>query len=382
MIPYSTQTISKKDINGVVKILKSLFLTQGSTVPEFEEKLCSLTSSKFAICTNSATSSLHIACLALGLKKNDWLWTSPISFVASANCGLYCGASIDFVDIDKSTFNICPSKLEEKLIIAKKRNVLPKIVIPVHMTGKSCNMEAIFELSKKYNFKIIEDASHAVGGKYKGKYIGSCQYSDVTVFSFHPVKIITTAEGGASLTNNKKISERMRSLREHGVVKKPDLFQKNSHGRWYYEQQYLGFNYRMTDIHASLGITQLKNLKKFVKKRQEIVKRYNKSFKNFKGLLPSYDVESSYHLYILRFPQSLFKAEKKSIFEFLRNKGIGVNVHYIPIHLQPYYHKLGFKKGDFPNAEKFYSEAISIPIFPKLTIKEQNFIIKQILKIT
>lgn len=382
MIPYSRQTISNEDISSVVKILKSSFLTQGSTVPEFERNLCHFTRSRYAICTNSATSSLHIACLALGLKKNDWLWTSPVSFIASANCGLYCGASVDFVDIDKDTFNMCPLKLEEKLIGAKKNNLLPKIVIPVHMTGKSCDMKPIFELSRKYNFKIIEDASHAVGGMYNDSYVGSCEYSDITVFSFHPVKIITTAEGGASLTNNKKIFEKMLSLRQHGVVKEHGQFKNKPHGGWYYEQQDLGFNYRMTDIHAALGISQLKKVKNFIIKRHEIAKRYDKAFKNFKVLRPLYDSNSSYHLYILRFPKKEFKISKNEIFTILRKNGIGVNVHYIPIHLQPYYKNLGFEKGDFPNAENFYSEAISIPIFPILGIKEQNFIIDQILDLS
>ena len=312
--------------------------------------------------------------------KDDFLWTSPISFVASANCALYCGANVDFVDICPNTFNICPNKLEQKLIKAKKHNALPKIIIPVHLAGQSCDMEKILILSKKYGFKIIEDASHAIGGKYKDLPIGSCKYSDITIFSFHPVKIVTTGEGGIAITNKKKIYEKLLMLRSHGIIKDPNLMSGKIDGEWYYQQIDLGFNYRLTDIQASLGISQLKRVDEFVKKRNKIALYYNKHLSNLPLKLPFVKKQnySSFHLYIIRIDRSLVKTSHKEFFSNLRKNKIGVNLHYIPIHYHPYFKKLGFKKGQFPEAEKYYKEAISIPIFPKLKQNELNYIVKTI----
>lgn len=380
MIPYGKQDISLSDIKEVTKILKSDFITQGSTVPKFEHAINNYCGSNYSVAVNSATSALHIACLSLGLKKDDFLWTSPISFVASANCALYCGASVDFVDICPNTFNICPNKLEQKLIKAKKNNVLPKIIIPVHLAGQSCDMEKIFILGKKYGFKIIEDASHAIGGKYKDLAIGSCKFSDITIFSFHPVKIVTTGEGGIAITNKKKIYEKLLMLRSHGIIKDPNLMSGKIDGEWYYQQIDLGFNYRLTDIQASLGISQLKRVDEFVKKRNKIALYYNKHLSNLPLKLPFVKKQnySSFHLYIIRIDRSLVKTSHKDFFSNLRKNKIGVNLHYIPIHYHPYFKKLGFKKGQFPEAEKYYKEAISIPIFPKLKQNELNYIVKTI----
>ena len=379
MIPYGKQNITDQDITSVIEVLRSDYLTQGPVVPNFEKSLAKYAKSKYAVAVNSATSALHIACLSLGLKKGDILWTSPISFVASSNCALYCGADVDFVDIDPQTYNMSTSQLEKKLIKAKKLNKLPKIIIPVHLAGQSCDMEKIHTLSKKFGFKIIEDASHAIGGKYKGKNIGNCTYSDITIFSFHPVKIITTGEGGAILTNDEKICGKAQQLRSHGITRDPREMTKHIDGPWYYEQIDLGFNYRMTDLQAALGISQLKRIDSFIKKRQKIAGLYNRLLANSKLILPyqKIDTKSSFHLYIIRVPSnsSLIRSE---LFERLLANGILVNLHYIPIYKHPYYQtKYKIKYSDFPQAEKYYAEAISLPIFYDLKESE----IKKITKI-
>lgn len=378
MIPYGKQNISSEDVEAVVKVLNSDFLTQGPVVPKFERKLADYCNVPYGVAVNSATSALHIACLALELGSGDYLWTSPNTFVASANCALYCGASVDFVDIDPRTYNLCPDQLEKKLIKAEKEGKLPKIVIPVHFAGQSCNMERIYSLSLKYGFKIIEDASHAVGGKYKDKAIGSCEYSDITVFSFHPVKIITTAEGGMAVTNDLALCEKMNLFRCHGITREESFMQGESHGAWYYEQIELGFNYRMTELQAALGLSQMDRLGEYVQKRQELAKSYNEKLKNLPIIPPfqSMDSYSSFHLYPIRISSKVVSKSKNEIFDYLRSEGIGVNVHYIPVYTQPYYSLMGFKKSNFPNAEKYYEEALSIPLHPQLTCVEQDKVIK------
>ena len=380
MIPYSRQNIDKKDIQSVERILKSNFLTQGPTVNFFESRIKKACRAKFASAVNSATSALHLACLSLGLKKNQYLWTSPISFVASSNCGLYCGAKVDFVDIDIRTFNIDISKLKSKLLVAKKNNKIPKVLVVVHIAGTSADMFQIKKLSNKYGFKIIEDASHCVGAKYNFHPVGSCKFSDLTVLSFHPVKIITTGEGGMVLTNNKKLDKKIKILRTSGINKDLKAEKIKKKGIWFYEQQLLGYNYRMSDIAAALGISQLKKVNKFVNDRNLIAK-------NYKKLLSGYNIKfqevnkktfSSYHLFIIRVSSKI----RNKLFNTMRKNGLFVNLHYIPIHLHPFYKKLGFKTGMFPVAEKYYKEAISIPIFPNLKIKQQKKIVNIIKKYT
>jgi UDP-4-amino-4,6-dideoxy-N-acetyl-beta-L-altrosamine transaminase len=373
MIPYSKQLIDNKDIKSAVKVLRSDLITQGPIVKEFEKKLAKFCNAKFAIALNSATAGLHIACLALGLKKGDYLWTSPISFVASANCGIYCGAKIDFVDINNSTFNMDVIKLEEKLIKAKKNKKLPKILIPVHLGGLSCDMKKIFQLSKKYKFKIIEDASHALGS-YHGNYkVGSCKYSDLTVFSFHPVKIITTGEGGAVLSNNKKIFQKLTYMQSSGINKNLPRKKIARKGLWFYEQVCIGFNYRMNEISAALGRSQLEKVNSFTKKRNSIAKKYISSFKNTEIKIQKIPEEnySSYHLFIIRVNKDI----RKSLFSYLRKKNYFVNVHYIPIYKHPFYKKL-FKNFRLIEAENYYNESISIPIYPNLKKTEVNRVIK------
>lgn len=377
MIPYGKQDISQEDIDAVIDVLKSDYLTQGPKVPAFEKSLCDYTGASYALAVNSATSALHIACLALGLGKGDFLWTTPITFVATANCGLYCGAQVDFVDIDPDTYNMSVKCLEAKLIKAKDEGKLPKIVIPVHLCGQPCDMKAIQELSKKYGFKIIEDASHAIGGKFEGKAIGNCEYSDITVFSFHPVKIITTAEGGAALTNKKDLADSMSLYRSHGVTRDKSLMIGEHHGDWYYQQVKLGFNYRMTELQAALGLSQLKRLDSFVKERHKIFKRYNLKLKHLPIVLP-YQLPNTYsglHLYVIRINPSKCQLTRTEVFNRLRKFGIGVNVHYIPIHTQPYYKRLGFKEGCFIEAERYYEEAISLPMYPALSEPEQDEVV-------
>ena len=378
-IPYGRQDISQEDIDAVVDILRSDFLTQGPTVYKFEQCLAEYCGAKYAVAVNSATSALHIACLALDVGINDTVWTSPITFVASANSALYCGADVDFVDIDFETNNISVSSLKEKLEDAKKSNSLPSVVIPVHMGGTSCDMEAIYELSKEYGFRIIEDASHAIGGEYNNIKVGASPYSDITVFSFHPVKIITTGEGGAALTNNKQLFEKLELFRTHGITRDTDKMTHESEGGWYYQQIELGFNYRITDLQAALGISQMSRIDSFVSKRNKLAERYDENLSNLPLALPKTpnNTYSSYHLYIIKINEKS-KVGRKELFDFLRDNNIGVNVHYIPVHLQPYYKKRGFSEGDFPEAERFYKKAISLPLHPQLTLKEQDFVINKI----
>ena len=381
MIPYGRQSISQQDIDDVIDVLKSDYLTQGPKVPAFEDTLISHTGAKYAIAVNSATSALHIACMALGLGEGDWLWTSPVTFVASSNVGLYCGAKVDFVDIDPNTYNLCPKELKKKLKIAEREGRLPKILIPVHLCGQSCDMKEIRELCNIYNIKVIEDASHAIGGSYNDKVIGSCKYSDITVFSFHPVKIVTTAEGGAALTNDSELANKMALYRAHGITRNHDEMTEISHGDWYYQQITLGYNYRMTDLQAALGISQMKRLSEFVSMRHKIADRYNLLLKDHPVQIP-HQPKSKYsgmHLYVIRLQLDKIQATHKEVFDFLRANQIGVNLHYIPVHLQPYYKKMGFKYGDFPESERYYSEAISLPIFPNLSHKDQDIVIDKLI---
>jgi len=383
VIPYGKQNISEIDMDAVINVLGSDFLTQGPTVKLFENSISQYTGAKYSTATNSATSALHIACLSLGLGKGDWLWTSPNSFVASANCALYCGANVDFVDINIETYNICEKKLEEKLVIAKGKNKLPKILIPVHFGGLSCNMDKIYSLSKEYGFKIIEDASHAIGGNYLGKAIGSCLFSDITIFSFHPVKIITSGEGGIATTNSKILFEKMQILRSHGITRDIDDFSEKNIGEWYYEQKSLGFNYRMSDIHAALGLSQLSRLDEFVNQRRKLARKYDVELSqlpiNFRR--ESKESLSATHLYVIRIKCDLINKSRLKIFQELRNKGIGVNVHYIPIHIQPFYKIMGFKDGDFLNSENYYDTALTIPLFYDMTSDEQNMVISSLVEV-
>jgi len=383
MIPYGRQNINQADIDAVVDVLQSDFLTQGHQVPLFEKKISKFCSAKYGVAVNSATSALHIACLALGLGEGDYLWTSPNTFLASANCGLYCGAKVDFVDIDPLTYNLSAQELEQKLIQAKKDNKLPKIVIPVHFSGQSCDMKKIYSLSKEYDFKIIEDASHAIGGKYLEQPIGGCQYSDITVFSFHPVKIITTAEGGLATTNDKGLFMHMQLLRSHGLTRDPELMTKKSEGGWYYQQIDLGLNYRMNELQAALGISQMERLDEFIDKRHFLQERYDQLLSSLPIIKPYQgpDSYSALHLYPIQIQIDKVKRTREQIFKSLRKNDIGVNVHYIPVHTQPYYVNMGFKKGDFPNAENYYERAISIPIFQGLTIEMQDEVVNVLKKV-
>ena len=378
MIPYGKQDISQTDIDAVVEVLKSDYLTQGPQVPLFEKTVANYCGANYGVAVNSATSALHIACLALGLGEGDWLWTSPNSFVASANCGLYCGAKVNFVDINPHTYNMCANHLEEKLKQAKQTNQLPKIVIPVHFAGQSCEMKRIYELSLEYGFKIIEDASHAIGGKYLGKPIGGCQYSDITVFSFHPVKIVTTGEGGVATTNQPGLAEKMQLLRSHGVTREPHLMTKALEGEWYYQQVDLGFNYRMTEMQAALGISQMQRVDEFVRIRKAFAKRYDELLHNLPLVLPFQhaDTDSSFHLYPILIQTNLIFKTRAQVFKALREHGIGVNIHYIPIHTQPFYQQMGFAEGDFPMAEAYYQQVISIPVFHAMTEQEQDKVVK------
>lgn len=378
MIPYGKQEISQQDIDSVVAVLQSDFLTQGPKVPEFEQLLTAHTGATYALAVNSATSALHIACLALGLGEGDWLWTSPITFVASANCGVYCGAKVDFVDIDPDTYNMCPKKLEQKLIAAKVNGKLPKVVVPVHLCGQPCDMQAIAKLATEYGFKVIEDASHAIGGRYLDQPIGNCRYSDITVFSFHPVKIITTAEGGAALTNQSVLADKMALLRSHGITRDEAQMQGPSHGAWYYQQIDLGFNYRMTELQAALGVSQMQRLESFVAARHRLAARYNQLLADLPLTLP-YQLPETYsglHLYVIRLKLYELGFNHSEVFSALRAAGIGVNVHYIPVHTQPYYQRMGFEQGDFPAAESYYQQAISLPLFHTMTDAQQDEVVR------
>jgi UDP-4-amino-4,6-dideoxy-N-acetyl-beta-L-altrosamine transaminase len=373
MIPYGRQDITQADIDAVVEVLHSVHLTQGPAVPKFEEAVLDHCGTRYAIAVNSATSALHIACLALDLGPGDWLWTTPNTFVASANCALYCGAQVDFVDIDPRTYNLCPLALEKKLLDAEKEGRLPKIVVPVHFSGQPCAMESIHALAQRYGFKIIEDASHAIGGKYKDEPIGNCRYSDITVFSFHPVKIITSAEGGMALTNDEKLAERMGLLRSHGITRSPSLMTKPMDGPWYYQQVTLGYNYRMTDLQGALGASQMTRLEKYVTRRNQLAENYDVLLKDLPLTTPWQDPDgySARHLYVIRLHLSEIGFNRNRVFESLRADGILLNLHYIPVHTQPYYTDMGFKEGDFPEAENYYQEAFSIPMYPNLTDTQQ-----------
>ena len=377
-IPYGRQDITEADINAVVDVLRSDWLTQGPMVPRFEEAVANYCGAAHSVAVNSATSALHIACLALGLGPGDWLWTSPVTFVASANCGLYCGAKVDFVDIDPGTYNMCTEALAGKLREAEKAGRLPKVVVPVHLTGQSCDMAAIHELSRQYGFKIIEDASHAIGGGYRGEPVGNCRYSDIAVLSFHPVKIITTAEGGMALTNNSEVAARMQRLRTHGITREPDFMRRETDGPWYYEQIELGFNYRMTDLQAALGLSQLARLDAYVARRRELAQRYNEKLSEFPVVMPwqHADAQSAWHLYVIRLQLEKLKQSHRQVFESLRENGIGVNVHYIPVHQQPFYQDLGFDVDSLSKANQYYAEAISLPMFPTLTFEDQDRVVE------
>ena len=367
MIPYGRHDITQADIEAVVEVLRSDFLTQGPQVPRFEQKLAFYCGADHAVAVNSATSALHIACLALGLGEGDWLWTTPTTFVATANCALYCGAKVDFVDIDRHDWNLCPKALEEKLIIAEREGRLPKIVVPVHLCGRPCDMVSIHTLSKRFGFKVIEDASHAIGARYKNEPVGNCRYSDITVFSFHPVKIITTAEGGAALTNQAELAEKMALLRSHGITRDNSKMNELPDGPWYYEQIALGFNYRMTEIQAALGISQMDRLSAFLDRRHQIAERYNNLLADLPVNTPAKDNHySALHLYVVRLRLDSIVKTQREVFEAMREGGIAVNLHYIPVHTQPYYRAMGFAFGDFPEAELYYREAISLPIYPGL----------------
>lgn len=380
MIRYGQQDITQDDIDAVIAILKSINLTQGPTIAQFEQSVARHTGAKHAVAVSNATAALHIACLALDLGPGDWLWTTPNTFVASANCALYCGAQVDFVDTDSRSYNMCPVKLEEKLAAAAKIGKLPKIVIPVHLAGQPCDMAAIHALGQKYGFRIIEDASHAIGGRYQGEPIGNGRYSDITVFSFHPVKIITTGEGGMALTNNDHLSIRLGLLRSHGITRDPALMTQPLDGSWYYQQVALGYNYRLTDIQAALGVSQMTRLTQYVSRRHDIADRYNRLLTNLPLTLPWQhpDSYSAYHLYVIRLQLDKIQRTRLQVFDSLRAKDILVNLHYIPVHTQPYYQRMGFKAGDFPEAEGYYQEAISIPMHPRLTEAEQDFVIESL----
>lgn len=378
LIPYGRQSISQDDIDAVVEVLKSDFLTQGPAVPAFEAAVASYCSAEYAVAVNSATSALHIACLALGVTQGDLVWTSPITFVASANCVLYCGADIDFVDIDPLTYNISIDCLRSKLESAKKLGRLPKVVIPVHMSGQSCRMAEIHELSKLYGFRVIEDASHGIGSSYKNERVGNCHFSDITVFSFHPVKIITTGEGGMVMTNDPLLAKRLRLYRSHGITSlQVDMKPRPPHELWNYQQIELGFNYRMTDIQAALGLSQLKKLDDFVQRRHQIAAQYDQLLSGLPLLIPHQDGDaiSSYHLYIVRMNLSSTQKTNKQVFQSMQAQGIMVNFHYIPVYLQPFYEELGFQKGYCPEAERYFMDAISIPMYPTLSKENQALVV-------
>ncbi len=377
MIPYGRQNVSEEDIRAVVEVLRSDFLTQGPVVPLFECAVAAYCGVGHAVAVNSATSALHIACLALGVGAGDFVWTTPITFVASANCARYCGAEVDFVDIDARTYNMSVARLEEKLVQAKASNKLPKVVIPVHFSGQSCDMRAIHALSKQYGFRIIEDASHAIGGSYQNEKIGNCRFSDITVFSFHPVKIVTTGEGGMAVTNDEELVKAMARLRSHGITRYAEDMTHIPDGPWYYQQIDLGFNYRMTDFQAALGLSQLKRLDEFVVQRHGIARYYDQLLEGSLATTPWQhpDAYSGMHLYVVRVPAE----NHRQLFESLRAGGVGVNLHYIPVYRQPYYERMGYKRDEFSEAEGYYSQAISLPLYPGLTQEQQDHVVRQLL---
>lgn len=380
MIPYGRQDVSRADIDAVVAVLQSDFLTQGPMVPRFEQAVAARCGTKYSVAVNSATSALHVACLALGLGPGDRLWTVPNTFVASANCGRYCGADVDFVDIDPLTWNLSISALRAKLVQAKRAGRLPKVLVPVHFSGQPTEQEVIWELAQEFGFKVLEDASHAVGASRHGEPVGSCRWSHVTVFSFHPVKIITTAEGGLALTNDEELAWRMATLRTHGITRDVGRMRHDPDGPWYYEQLELGHNYRLTDLQAALGVSQLERLDEFIERRNMLARRYNGRLAGLPLQLPTVQPgnRSAFHLYVVRLKRDAVKKTHREVFEALREKGIGVNLHYMPVHLQPYYRELGFGTGLCPEAERYAEEAISLPLYPGLTEVEQDEIVEKL----
>jgi UDP-4-amino-4,6-dideoxy-N-acetyl-beta-L-altrosamine transaminase len=376
MIPYGRQDISEEDIAAVVAVLKSDFLTQGPAVPAFEAAVAARVGAAHAVAVNSATSALHVACMALGLGPGDWLWTVPTTFVASANCALYCGASVDFVDIDPERWTMCPKALEAKLASAAAAGCLPKVIVPVHLCGQSADMAAIGQLARAYGVRVIEDASHSIGAAHEGRPVGDCRHSDICVFSFHPVKIITTAEGGLATTQDAQLARAMELARSHGITRDPAEMTQEPDGPWYYQQVTLGYNYRMTELQAALGLSQMARLDAFVARRRELAANYDRMLGNLPLTRPARpeDVASAWHLYVIRVPSG----RHRTVFDSLRNDGIGVNLHYIPVHTQPYYRSRGFSPGMFPNAEAYYAEAISIPLYPGLCDADQERVIAAI----
>lgn len=377
-IPYGRQHIVEADVQAVIDVLNSEWLTQGPAIERFEREVAAFVGADHGIALSSATAALHVACRALGLGAGDVLWTTPNTFVASANCGVYCGAEVDFVDIDPRTLNMSVQALADKLVRAERRGRLPKVVVPVHFSGEPCDMEAIHALAQRYGFFVMEDASHAIGARYRETPIGACRYSDLTVFSFHPVKLITTGEGGMVLTNRLELAERVKLLRSHGITRDPALMEGESDGPWYYQQIDLGYNYRMTDIQAILGVSQLKRLPDFLQRRQELAARYDEALEGLPLIPPFRDPAnfSALHLYVVRLDPTRVARTRREVFEDLRQAGISVNVHYIPVHLQPYYRAMGFMPGDFPEAERYYQEAISLPLFYGLSNHDQDRVVQ------
>ncbi len=382
-IPYARQDVDEADIEAVVAVLRSEWLTQGPAIDRFERAVGDYCGARYGVAVSSATAGLHLGCLALGLGPGDWLWTSANTFVASANCGLYCGAQVDFVDIDPRTYNLSVEHLAARLARAEKENRLPRIVVPVHFAGQSCPMAEIAALGKRYGFKILEDASHAIGGRYQEKAVGDCRYSDLAVFSFHPVKIITTGEGGMIMTNREDLYERLRRLRTHGITRDSKLMEHPDDGPWYYEQLELGYNYRITDIQAALGVSQMTRLDEFVARRHHLASRYDEALAGLPVRVPEQqrDVYSAFHLYVIRLRRDGARSRHRAVFEGLRAAGIGVNLHYIPAHLQPFYRRLGFEPGDFPEAEKYYGEAITLPLYPNLDEARQDQVVAVLKKL-
>lgn len=376
MIYYGKQSVNEQDIKAVEEVLRSDFLTQGPAIERFEQRVAAYCGARYAVAVTNATSALHIACKAAGLSHGDTLWTSPITFVASANCGRYCGAKVDFVDIDDFSYNISADELEKKLEAGER----PQVVVPVHLCGQSCDMEKIFTLSQKYGFTVIEDASHAMGAMYKGTRVGSCRYSDMTVFSFHPVKIVTTGEGGMVLTNNKKLYEKLVLYRSHGITRDVSKMTKEADGPWYYQQIKLGYNYRMTDIQAALGYSQMERLDTFVARRRQLAQRYDELLSDLPIRIPkqSADTNSSWHIYVVRLDKTCTSKSKVEVFEEMKKRGITLNLHYIPVHLQPYYQAIGFKQGDFPASERYYEEAFTLPLYYEMTDEQQDMIVESL----
>ncbi len=379
MIYYGKQSVTETDIEAVVSVLRSDFLTQGPMIERFERRVADYCGAKYAVAVTNATSALHIACKAVGLSHDDMLWTSPITFVASANCGRYCGAKVDFVDIDDATYNMSADELEKKLVLGGR----PRVVVPVHLCGQSCDMEKIYALAQKFGFSVVEDASHALGATYKDMHVGSCFYSDMTVFSFHPVKIITTGEGGMVLTNDEALYEKLMLYRSHSITRDSKRMTKKADGPWYYQQIELGYNYRMTDIQAALGYSQMEHLNAFVARRRELAKRYDELLADLPLRTPyqCFGTNSSWHIYVVRLDKTRVKKSKTEIFEEMKTHGVTLNLHYIPVHMQPYYQSLGFRAGDFPVSERYYEEAFTLPLYYELTNEQQGEIVKTLKKV-